>query len=147
MSHPLRRVFVGSFTTANSAGTEIFDLFRNLKGYQRFTVLAEMTGPTGGTLDIYLQRRVTTNKWVDWAHFTQVAATATRDESIDMVSTDLTVSTPGVGTDAAPGVALAAATFTGGHPGDEVRVIAVSGAGTTLGAAQVVTVMATRDAY
>jgi len=147
MSKPLRQVFTSSFTTANAPGTEIFDVFSNLKRFKRFTVLAEIAGATGGAMNIYLQRKIATNKWIDWVAFTQVAAAGTGVECVDFASSDLTVSAPGVGTDATPSVALAAGTFTGGHPGDDVRVIAVTGAGATVGAAQIVTMACWADAY
>jgi hypothetical protein len=108
-------------------------------------VEAQLVGATGGTLDVWLQRKVGPNLWVDWVHFAQLAAgasalhysfvvknTATAAGALTAVTT--------TGTDASPAVGSGTGLITNGHPGDAVRVVFVAGAGTSAGAAQKVTI-------
>lgn len=117
---------------------------------------AALVGATGGTLDIYLQRRIygtniptaSSGIWVDWLHFAQLTAgnaalkytlwagdndPNTTILAVGQMSDDLLTGAP----------ALAAATFTGGLPGDAIRCIAVAGAGTSAGA--LVTIYVTQE--
>jgi len=131
-----------AITTANVAGTEVSaNTISGLSKFDRLMFTATLTGVTGGTLDVYIQSEIATNVWVDWAHFAQVAAAgAARSYACSCEATSV-ISTVGVGTVAAPGVALAAGTCVGGHPGDKLRAIFVSGAGASAGAAQVIRVI------
>lgn len=98
---------------------------------------ATLTGATGGTLDIYLQRKIDTNEWVDLAHFPQVAAgAAAKRYTATIVGNGSSFVEVGGGTDGAPGVALAANTIVDVTPGNEVRIIFVAGASTSAGASQ-----------
>lgn len=106
--------------------------------YRAFRVDAQLVGATGGTLDVYVQRKIAPNLWADWCHFAQLAsgAAAVRYSASAAVvdSTAITTVTSG-GTDSTPSLSLAAGNFVAGHPGDTVRVVAVAGAGTSAGAA------------
>jgi hypothetical protein len=130
---------VGTFTitTANAAGTEISsETITKLSKFDWITVDADLVGITGGTLDVYLQREIQTGVWADWAHFPQLAAAAAAiNYSCNPIGT-LPIVAIGLGTLAAPGVALAANSCLGGHPGDKLRAIFVSGVGASAGAAQ-----------
>lgn len=124
----------------------------NIESYDDVVVVASLVGATGGTLDIYLQRLVDTNLWVDWIHFPQLAAgaAAVKYSAASMPPAAATAVVVGTSADdvtsgAAP--ALAANTVVAGHPGSNVRVVAVAGAGTTLGAAVDVRLMLHRNDY
>ena len=114
-----------------------------LATYDWFELSAVLTGATGGTLDVYLQREVVTDVWEDWVHFTQIgiAAAATRVHVPTDGASVSGITTIGGGSTAAPGVALAAGVALGGHPGNTLRMVFVAGAGTSAGAAQVVCIM------
>ena len=130
-----------TFTSPAAASTVVeTDTWENLHVWDEFTLDAVLTGATGGTLDVYLQRRLGPNSWVDWVHLPQKAdgAAATR-HTISAANVSASWVVPGGGTDAAPGVALTASTITTAHPGDVVRIVAVAGAGTSAGASQSLT--------
>lgn len=115
-------------------------------GLARFSSVridAFLVGATGGVLDVYLQRKLGANAWADYCHFAQLAAgaTAVRYSVTGMQVNSTTIVTANGGTDAAPAVALSAATFLGGHPGDAIRVVYVAGAGTSAGAAITINVI------
>ncbi|HTJ17815.1 MAG TPA: hypothetical protein VL494_13640 [Steroidobacteraceae bacterium] len=134
----MHRVFTISDTTPAAASTAVSTL--SVTGLSLFPYLrvdADLIGATGGTLDIYLQRLIKPNAWADWLHFAQLAsgASAIRYSAIACHALSTTITTNNRGTDAAPGVSLAAATFVGGHPGDVVRAVYVAGASTSAGAA------------
>lgn len=114
---------------------------KEVTGLNAFTTLrldAVILGATGGTLDVYIQRKVAANVWVDWVHFTQLAAAAAAvTYSLTFVaaqSASLATATT-AGTDSTPAPAIAAS-IVAIHPGNHVRVVYVAGAGTSAGAAQ-----------
>jgi hypothetical protein len=117
------------------AGTAVFatsfkgDMLRRADLY---VVDATLVGPTGGTLDVYLQRKLAANDWADWIHFPQVAAGTTKRYSAAVDGTGPTLVDIGGGSDASPGVALAANTVVNVMPGDEVRAVIVLGVGTSV---------------
>lgn len=112
-----------------------------LDQFDSFFITALLVGATGGTLDVYLQRRVTDDGtvWADWVHFPQLLAGATAIKysaaSLPPAAATATVigTTADNGTTGAP--ALAVNTVVAGHPGDQVRVVCVAGASTSAGAA------------
>ena len=128
-----------AITTANAAGTEIgAETLPDLSKFDWLSFAATLTGLTGGTLDVYIQREIATNVWADWLHFPQLAAGAAAISYGAVPEASAVISTIGIGTTAAPGVVLAANTCVGGHPGKNIRAVYVSGAGTAAGAAQVI---------
>ncbi len=127
-----------SETSPSSASTVVGASITGLQDFEFFRIDAALQGATGGTLDVYLQRKITDNVWADWLHFTQLTAGGaavkwTALAGNPTLSTALT-STFGIGTDAAPAVALAANTFLGGHPGGAIRAVYVAGVSTSAGA-------------
>lgn len=133
------RTFTISDTSPAAASTVVGTPAYGIADYEFFRVDASLVGATGGTLDVYLQRKIGTNVWADWLHFTQLAAGGaavkwTAVAGNPSLSTAITGSY-GIGTDASPGVVLAANTFLGGHPGQAIRPVYVAGAATSAGAA------------
>lgn len=126
-----------STTLAGTAllGTQEFDWFQ---------IAATLIGPTGGTVDVYLQRKIAADIWQDWVHFPQMAAGVTTRFSLSAQSTDDIV-TVGGGNDATPGVALGAGTNLGGHPCLGIRIVTVTGTGVSAAATQTVYVTAFED--
>lgn len=107
-------------------------------GWTSIEAFGKLLGPTGGTLDVYVQDSIDNGvEWRDWAHFTQcVAATASKQHLCAALGNSNTVI--GIGTAAAPAVALAAASVRPGHPGPKFRVVYVTGTGVTVAAAQTI---------
>lgn len=101
---------------------------------------AIVTAGAGGTLDLYLQRRVAPNVWLDWVHFPQVPAGTTRAFTV-IIDGSGNYNNPivevGRGTDAAPNVLLAANSVANTIPSlnpnanTEIRLVHVAGAGTS----------------
>lgn len=112
-----------------------------LESFSDIIVVATLTGATGDTLDVYLQRELATNVWADWVHFAQIAAAAAAASYVIHPQKNNTIVTVGVGTTAAPGVALAANTCAGGHPGSNVRAVYVAAASTSAGATQTIRIL------
>lgn len=132
-------------TTAAAAGTNVLATVKNgpLALGKSMTVYASLIGATGGTLDLYLQFSPDGGTtWVDYAHFGQLAAGASaimKAFSVSRAGQQTTLTTVGAGTSPA----LGAGTVLGGDWGDQLRVLAVSGAGTTAGAAISILAVAT----
>lgn len=101
---------------------------------------ALITAGAGGTLDLYLQRRIDTNKWLDWIHFPQVPAGTTKGFTVIIDgsgSHNNPIVEVGVGTDGAPNLVLPANSIANTMPclnkatPVEVRLVHVAGAGTS----------------
>jgi hypothetical protein len=108
-------------------------------------VEAHLVGATGGTLDVWLQRKAGPNLWVDWVHFAQLAAGASAIHYSFIVKNTATAAgalgaVTTVGNDATPAVGAGTGLITNNHPGDAVRVVFVAGASTSAGAAQKITI-------
>lgn len=128
-------------TSPGSASTAIGDTVKGLADFDWFSVDAQLVGATGGTLDVYLQRKVDSDLWADWLHFPQLTAGAAAVKYSAQSGSDKTIHAVGNGSDASAGTpALAANTLVGGHPGDQLRAVYVAGAGTSAGAAVVIKV-------
>ncbi len=125
-------------TSPASATTTAQTAVTGIGQYRSMMIFATIQGATGGTLDIYLQASPDNGTtWIDYAHFPQLAAAAAAINRVWVVSksgqqTTLTA----VGTGTSP--ALAVNTIVGGEWGDRIRVVFVSGAGTTAGASQTI---------
>lgn len=128
----------------DEAGTVVHAvLFRGamMRVADLLVVDAALAGGTGGTLDVYLQRKLATNEWVDWIHFPQLAAGATKKYTLAITDGGgALIAEVGGGSDGTPGVALAANTAVNVMPGDDVRIVFVAGDGTSAGAAQKITI-------
>jgi hypothetical protein len=119
-------------TSPAAASTAAGDTVAGLERYTWFTIDAALIGATGGTLDIYLQRKVGST-WVDWYHFTQLAdAAAAIRYTIDSRSVKADGATT-VGSGTSP--VINQAVFSCSHPGNEIRALYVAGVGTSAGAA------------
>ncbi len=133
-------LFVG--TTNPAAGTAVIGT--PLVGIAQFNtalIVADLIGATGGTLDITVQTSIDaqqdgTGRWIDLAHYTQLAAGGG-------AASWTSGHTRGFGTSTAPAAAnptsatptLAANTIRPDFLGIALRVVAVAGAGTSAGAA------------
>lgn len=104
----------------------------------KLVIDATLIGGTGGTLDVYLQRKLASNSWADWVHFPQIAAGTTKRYSLAITGEGTSIVEVGGGTDAAPGVALAANVAVNVIPGGDVRVVFVAGVGTSVGASNTI---------
>lgn len=118
------------------------DVVSGLDAFSIINVTAHFAGNTGGTVDVYLQRYDEgLGEWVDWIHFPQAAggsSSVTYFVPGDASTAD--IYTVGRGTSPA----LANDTNTGGHPGDQVRCFADSGASTSVGATITVSLVGIR---
>lgn len=126
-----------SDTSPAAASTAAGGHIGMLQNYEALSIRATLTGPTGGTLDVYLQTSVDGTEWRDYAHFTQIAAAAaavTIGFSVSRSGQQTSILT--IGKDLTP--ALAANAVIGGDFGNQMRALYVAGAGTSAGAAQVI---------
>lgn len=99
-----------------------------LSYYDSLEIEADLTGPTGGTLDLYVQRSFDGGTtWRDYIHFPQVAATVTTRFSVSPALTNTIVV---VGQNTSP--ALAVNTCAGGKWGPQLRLLATTGVGTSV---------------
>lgn len=117
-----------------------------LDDYDSLDIVAELTGATGGTLDVYVQSNPDgqNQNWFDIAHFTQLAAAAAAVKYNCSISLFTNATAPTVvGKNLSP--ALAANTMVQGPFSDRIRVLMVAGTGTSAGAAVRVTVCAQRS--
>lgn len=142
----LNRLFVMTNTSPASASTAVgAQTINGLDDYDWFETVGYLQGATGGTLDVYIQRKVAADTWVDWIRFDQLAAGAAAIKKYVPANGTLTgITTIGGGSDATPGVAMASAGACGGHPGDSLRMVFVAGAGTSVGASQTLRVRASK---
>jgi len=139
-----RTELITGTSPATAVTAVVGSVLHGLSQYDWFTFDASVIGGTGGTVDVTLQRKIqnlsdgtAVDLWVDWMHFPQVAAATTTKFSVQS-GASTTIQT--VGSQAAsPGTTaatLAANTYVGGHPGNELRMLVTAGAGTSVGAAQ-----------
>jgi hypothetical protein len=104
------------------------------------TIIGELVGATGGTLDVYLQTSYDGTTYYDFAHFTQLAdggAAVKYAWHVSRVSERTTITTLGSGTTPV----LTAGVIMAGGWGNQMRVLFVAGAGTSAGAAQTVRIL------
>lgn len=104
------------------------------------TIDATLLGGTGGTLDVYLQRKIASDTWRDWLHFPQIAAATAKKYTVTINGEGATIVETGGGSDASPGVALAANTSVNCIPNGDVRIVFVAGASTSAGASNSITI-------
>jgi hypothetical protein len=128
---------VSKIVSPNSSDTPA--VLANLSEYESLVITAKVQGATGGTLDIYLQSWDGTD-WIDWLHFTQLAGAAAAASLVYVPQQPATSTIVIVGRNASP--LLASGTGVGGHPGESLRMLFVSGTGTTAGALQTVRILA-----
>ena len=111
------------------------------------TIIGSLVGATGGTLDVYVQTSYDGGTtWFDFAHFTQLSAGAAAVKyawHVSRASERTTITTIGSATTPA----LAAGTIMSGGWGNMMRLVFVSGAGTSAGAAQSVQVLGIKNVH
>lgn len=133
-----------SGTTPNAPGNAVVGVAVGpLDDYDALQVVVTSQGATGGTLDLYLQATFGDGLWMEYAHFTQLAAAAPANTKVYTLSKSDVTSRAGVAIaplNANPTPTLAAATVIGGPWGRQFRLVAVAGVGTSAGAAQTVTI-------
>lgn len=117
--------------TPAGVGTAVGSTLKNgfLKTADALTIDVSITAGAGGTLDVYLQRKLAADSWADWIHFPQVTAAATARYSVSVDGAGSSIVAVGRGTDASPGVALAANSVVNVLPGGDIRLVYVAGAG------------------
>lgn len=144
----LRQVYLLSGNSAANASTVVVARAKGLLRFNWFTLHANLVGATGGTLNVRVQRLITDSDapgvWSDWVAFPQLTAGAAAISYATDVAPNSAITQVGGGTTAAPTVQLAAGTVLGGHPGNEVRLVATTGAGTSAAAAVAVYLVAQR---
>lgn len=107
---------------------------------EKLVIDADLTAGAGGTLDVYLQRKIASDTWRDWIHFPQLTAAQSKKYSLSITGDGASIVEVGGGSDAVPGVALAANTAVNITPGGDVRVVFVAGVGTSAGGSNVITI-------
>lgn len=141
-----------SGTSPATASTAVLASASGMGNHLAVRVDALLVGATGGALDVYIQRKVAPDLWVDWLHFPQLAAGASAIVYSATVQAgnlgSVVNNTPSAtlaaittrGTDSTPSPGLAAGTIDLNHPGNQIRVVCVAGASTSAGAALRITV-------
>lgn len=123
-------------SSATSAAGTVYA--SGLERCSSLTIIGELQGATGGTLDVFLQTSWDGGTtWYDYAHFTQLAAGAAAIKHawhVSRASERTTITTVG---SAAAGV-IAAGTIMAGGWGNMMRLAFTAGASTSAGAAQTV---------
>lgn len=125
--------------TPNAAGTNAEAAVTGFKAFSRLSIVATITGITGGTLDVYVQRSPDGVTYYDLIHFPSAAA---GDAAVTYVvdlepCNDFLI----IGKDTSP------ALEEGGVAGlwsDRLRVLEVTGAGASAGAALNVRALGTK---
>jgi hypothetical protein len=132
-----------ALATAATAGTAaLATMFAGgwLKSAEKLVIDATLVGPTGGTLDVCLQRKLGTNKWKDWIRFPQVAAAATKHYVATVNGEGAAITECGNSTDASPAMTIVANTIINMIPNEIVRVVVTTGAGTSVAGSVDVTI-------
>jgi hypothetical protein len=114
-----------------------------LDKYSTLTVVAQLVGATGGTLDVIVESSADGGtSWFEYGRFAQLAAGAAAVVKRAVPVLDNTVATIGrVTSGTATTSVLTGDTGWVGHWGDRLRVRCIAGAGTSAGAAIVLDFM------
>lgn len=125
-------LFSRSGTTRASAGTETLFEQVGLGDFDAVTIVAEVVGATGGTLDLLLESKWSSDDtWYSLYRFPQLtagAAAAVYKITFGLGNTVTTIAKDG-------GQTLATSTVAAGHWGDRIRLFVTAGASTSAGAA------------
>lgn len=137
---PFREIDLTITVPSTASTTTYGTAFPGFGEYDAIKGLATLQGLTGGTLNIYIQQSWDGGTtWTDCAAFAQMsggAAQATSDFSIVL---DSTIRTVGSGSVSSAAPALSAGTICAGPWAPLLRLVAVSGSGTS-GASKLQTV-------
>lgn len=125
---------VTSATAATATTAAIASQFAGgwLKSAEKLVIDAKLVGPTGGTLDVCLQRKIATDKWRDWIRFPQVSAGATKYYVATISGEGAAITECGNSTDNSPAMTIAANTLINQIPNEVVRIVCTTGAGTSV---------------
>ena len=134
MSQTDQRLFVRTLDVPSTASTTTVGTAFALTeptGHNAMLVVAALESHTGGTLDVYLQDSFDGGTtWIDCAHFSQLTAASTSKQAAGLaLSSEIAI--VGVGTLVAPGVGIAAGSFRSAPWGSLIRIVAVTGSGTS----------------
>lgn len=132
-----------TLTSPSSASTAVgATLFKGsmFRAAEKLVIDADLTAGTGGALDVYLQRKTADNTWRDWVHFPQLTSGTSKKYSLVISGSGASIVEVGGGSDATPGVGLAANTAVDVIPGGDVRIVFVAGIGTAAGASNSITI-------
>jgi len=125
-------VFSIGGTTPAAAGSAVIKTAKNLGDYDAVTVILEVVGATGGTLDLVLESAWgTESTWYSLYRVPQLAADAAAAVYKFTVSLGNTVNAVGKNGNV---TTLTASTPAAGHWGDQIRLYATAGASTSAGA-------------
>lgn len=139
-----------AFTSPSSATTEIVATrFRGsmLRSADALVIDAALTGGTGGTLNVYLQRKIDVDTWRDWVAFPQITAGTTKNYTATITGIGASIVEVGTGDDATATPALTAGTAVDVVPGGDVRVVCSANVGTSAGGASSVTITPYRKSH
>lgn len=134
-----RTLFTLSQTSSATASTTTYGganaVQNGLSRFDQFTFDADITGPTGGVMDVYLQHRVdaSVDVWHDWVALPQISAGASKKYTWTAAPVNSSIGDVGGGTTASAPPTLTANTNIGGHPGDTIRIVTKTGSGVTVG--------------
>jgi hypothetical protein len=113
-------------------GTSNVGIAGDLADADALIFYASLVGATGGTLDVYIQHLVN-GVWLDYVHFTQLAAGAAASKAYFAVTKAQAVAVAtNVGNGTTP--SLPAGTVVGGPWGSQLRLLFTAGASTSAGA-------------
>lgn len=127
---------------AASTTAAVATYFTGLSTADKLVIDATLLGGTGGTLDVYLQRKVAADTWRDLVHFPQIVAATAKKYTVTINGDGTSIVDVGGGTDAVPAPTLAANSLVNCIPGGDVRIVFVSGSGNTVGASNSITITA-----
>ena len=136
MSYGTPVPFVQAFSAPSAASTTTAGAAFSLAyPSSAVVIVATLTGMSASTLDLYVQESWDAGvTWIDAAHFAQLAIGAAASSTrLAIAASSTTPLVVGVGTVAAPGVALAAGKFVDGPWGPLLRIVSVTGAGVNAG--------------
>lgn len=113
-----------------TASTTTYGAVVHLPAYDKLVLVAQLAAGSVSTLDVTVQESWDFGTtWTDVAHFTQLAANASKNYRLVLPSAG-TVSTVGVGTVGSAAPVLAAGSFADGPWGPMLRLVGVTGTGT-----------------
>lgn len=99
---------------------------------EKLIIDAKLVGPTGGTLDVCLQRKIATDKWRDWIRFPQVTAATTKYYVATVSGEGSAITECGNSTDASPTMTIPVNTILNMIPNETVRIVCTTGVGTSV---------------
>lgn len=147
-SHAELRSLLNVTADATSPASATYQVTTGMPGFSRYsaiTILATVTGGTGGTLDVVIETSPDEGvTWYEYWHIAQVAAATTATYRYAPALNDSPVQ---VGKNNATGstltttMTLGAGAVAGGHWFDMLRVRYVAGPSTSAGAAQIINVL------